>query len=511
MSSRRLIGALVALLACVAVPATVVGSSLPAEAAGSNTLTVTAGEYAYTLKGSPKAGNVQIDFVNGGVEYHMMAMVRLKSGVTAAQLKKAALSEDDKAFAKIAQGDGNVAPTARRPRSEPAHEHDHQAGRRALRDHVLHRRTVDGAPHVAHGMVKVFDVSSSKSSLTPPTDGVIDVTLTDTAAMTLPSTGLPATGWAKIINSGTTNRDFNVALLNGTTTVAQADAYFNAFFNSGTAPTGTPPAVLVGGVNGIPKGSDGVLRALDLAKGRYAYASSQQRPRHRSRTQVLDRVHGQVAAERPASSRRSSIRAVHPLISIGGRRSVATRARRARGTRRRPGCRAPTTRSAIPVSPPADTAGSIGMRGDERHADLARELLAATAPEQRVPGAVGGHELTHVLDHARDLHVGASRHVGDAHRDLLRGERRCGDHEHLRLRQHAGEAHLDVAGAGRHVDQQVVEVAPPHVGEELLERLGEDEAAPHERGAFVVDEEAHRHDVELAGSPSGPWPRCSGC
>ena len=56
MSSRRLIGALVALLACVAVPATVVGSSLPAEAAGSNTLTVTAGEYAYTLKGQPEGG-----------------------------------------------------------------------------------------------------------------------------------------------------------------------------------------------------------------------------------------------------------------------------------------------------------------------------------------------------------------------------------------------------------------------------------------------------------------------
>ena len=94
----------------VALPTTVVASSTAAEAAGSNTLTVTAGEYAYSLKGSPKAGNVQIDFVNGGVDYHMMAMVKLKSGVTAAQLKKATLSDDDAAFAKIAQGNGNVAP-----------------------------------------------------------------------------------------------------------------------------------------------------------------------------------------------------------------------------------------------------------------------------------------------------------------------------------------------------------------------------------------------------------------
>ena len=51
---------------------------------------------------------------------------------------------------------------------------------------------------------------------------------------------------------------------------------------------------------------------------------------------------------------------------------------------------------------------------------------------------------------------------------------------------------------GRHVDQQVVEVAPADVDEELLERLGEDQAAPHERGVLVVDEQAHRHDAQHA-------------
>ena len=59
-------------------------------------------------------------------------------------------------------------------------------------------------------------------------------------------------------------------------------------------------------------------------------------------------------------------------------------------------------------------------------------------------------------------------------RDLLRRERGRGDHEHLGLREHPREAHLDVAGAGRHVDEEVVHLAPPHVGEELLDRLGQD-------------------------------------
>ena len=48
---------------------------------------------------------------------------------------------------------------------------------------------------------------------------------------------------------------------------------------------------------------------------------------------------------------------------------------------------------------------------------------------------------------------------------------------HLGPRQHAGQAHLDVAGARRHVDEQVVEVvAPAHVLEELLDALVEHQA-----------------------------------
>jgi hypothetical protein len=56
-------------------------------------------------------------------------------------------------------------------------------------------------------------------------------------------------------------------------------------------------------------------------------------------------------------------------------------------------------------------------------------------------------------------------------------------------RQQPGQAHLHVTGAGRHVDEQVVELAPGHVGEELLDGLGEHEPAPHERGR-LLDEEA---------------------
>ena len=50
---------------------------------------------------------------------------------------------------------------------------------------------------------------------------------------------------------------------------------------------------------------------------------------------------------------------------------------------------------------------------------------------------------------------------------------------------------------GRHVDEEVVEVAPAHVAQELLDRLGEHEPAPHQ-GGLLFDEEAGRHDLQQA-------------
>ena len=50
----------------------------------------------------------------------------------------------------------------------------------------------DGQPHIAHGMVSVFDVKGSKSSFKPPQDGVADVTLSDTS-ITVPNSTAAST------------------------------------------------------------------------------------------------------------------------------------------------------------------------------------------------------------------------------------------------------------------------------------------------------------------------------
>ena len=71
-------------------------------AATSNKLTITAGEYTYKVSGSPKPGNVEIEFNNPGVEYHMMGIAQVKPKTTVKQVKTALLSDDESAGDEIA-------------------------------------------------------------------------------------------------------------------------------------------------------------------------------------------------------------------------------------------------------------------------------------------------------------------------------------------------------------------------------------------------------------------------
>ena len=70
--------------------------------------------------------------------------------------------------------------------------------------------------------------------------------------------------------------------------------------------------------------------------------------------------------------------------------------------------------------------------------------------------------------------------------------------EELGLGQQLGERHRDVAGPRRQVEQQVLELAPGDVLEELLDRLVQHRAAPDD-GRVLLDEEADRHHLDAAG------------
>jgi hypothetical protein len=261
-----------ALAALVVIPATLAVSTSPAGAAESNKLTITAGEYVYKVSGAPKPGNVEIEFKNPGVEYHMMGIAQVKPKTTVKQVKTALLSDDDSAGDEFLITDKIAGtPNFLGPDQSTTTIANLPAGRYALFCFIP---APDGKSHVEHGMVKVFDVKGSKSSFKPPTDGVADVSITD-AGITVPSSGLPAKSWVKVTNDTSVVRDMTLAeYLAPDVTFETADAYFDAFFSSGP-PEGDPPASINGGIAALAPGSSAYFE-LDLSNGRYALVSSNQ-------------------------------------------------------------------------------------------------------------------------------------------------------------------------------------------------------------------------------------------
>ena len=93
------------------------------------------------------------------------------------------------------------------------------------------------------------------------------------------------------------------------------------------------------------------------------------------------------------------------------------------------------------------------------------------------------HLACHVLDDAHHRHIqpveGGKAAGGIGQGDGLR----CADNDPARQRHRLGQAHLRIAGAGRQVHHQVVEVAPRHVGQQLLDApcAASDRATPAPR------------------------------
>jgi hypothetical protein len=264
----------VALVALV-VPATFAVSTSAAGAASSNTLTVKAGEYTYILSGKPKAGWVQFNFDNTGVEDHMMAVFKLKKGTKPAQLKQAIASSDDSAFNAIADtstGDPTLAgtPALLGPKQKTTTFTKVPAGTYGI---VCFVTAPDGSPHAAHGMYKIFTVKG-KSSTKPPTDGVADVSLSDTS-ITVPPGNAPKNLTVKVTNTGTKAHDFQLVKLADGKTIDEAKAYFDQLISTGKAPAGDAPGALVGGVEGVAPNGGVAYVEWTLPAGHYGYVSTE--------------------------------------------------------------------------------------------------------------------------------------------------------------------------------------------------------------------------------------------
>lgn len=247
----------------------------PGGAASANALNITAGEYVYQLKGAPKPGLVTMNFTNAGTEYHMLAIAAVKAGTTAKQLKAALLSDDQTAADALIDtsiGDGGFvggAPTLLGPKQKTTTTTALEPATYAMMCFLP--AASDGAPHIAHGMIKVLTIKGAKSTAKAPNTQAT-VTLNDDG-IDFPLTNPGKNLSLKISNAGTTPHSFTLFKINPGKTPAEVKSYFDAKFN-GENPAGDPPATIVGGMSAIAPGTSGYLQQT-LTTGHYGYVSTE--------------------------------------------------------------------------------------------------------------------------------------------------------------------------------------------------------------------------------------------
>ena len=107
---------------------------------------------------------------------------------------------------------------------------------------------------------------------------------------------------------------------------------------------------------------------------------------------------------------------------------------------------------------------------------------------------LAAHVDGHVLHDAQDRHANLLEHL-----DALLGVQqgyilRCSDNHRTGHWHPLGQRELNVPGAGWHVDDEVIQVFPVGLAQQLVQCLGGHRATP-DHGFVFVDQKADRHDL----------------
>ena len=128
---------------------------------------------------------------------------------------------------------------------------------------------------------------------------------------------------------------------------------------------------------------------------------------------------------------------------------------------------------------------------------LGKLFTAALLEQVDLLVAVGADKAAHVFHHAQDLAFGDLQevdglaHVGQG--DLLRG----GHRDALGVGDGFEDGHVFVTGSWRGVDEQEIQRAPGHVGEELADGSRLFGAAPQDGLVTILQEGIHGNDCQV--------------
>ena len=242
----------------------------PAGGAVTNSITITARDFAYVVDGKLRPGQAEVTFTNEGKEAHILAIFKLKSGKTLKDVKKALKSQNEDAFNKITSDPEGAYgyPFFLTPGGEATTVTElFTKGSYAMICFIADEK---GKPHFLSGMVQVLKIAGKPATPEPvESDGT--VVLSDTGIQ-VPPGPLPLTATVQVDNEGTTIHSYSIVKLNGDATLQDVYAFYNDTYQGGPLPADAPGEIL-SGVGDFPAGDSVYLSWKDLPPGRYAYVS----------------------------------------------------------------------------------------------------------------------------------------------------------------------------------------------------------------------------------------------
>jgi hypothetical protein len=238
----------------IAWTALIIGLAIAAcnPATGTNEVTFTTTEYAFSGPDQVPAGWTKVSLVNQGKEGHHIQIVKLDPGKTRDDLL-AALATDPESFPAWARPIGG--PNDPYPGASSSAYVNFEVGNYVV---LCVIPDAQGVPHLAHGMVKALTVTAAASASAEPR---ADVTV-DLADFAFTMSGSPTAG-DRIFRFNNKGQQVHEAFLVKLEAGKTAQDYLNA------SPDAPSPGKSFGGITGIAPGDHQSI-SVKLEAGNYA-------------------------------------------------------------------------------------------------------------------------------------------------------------------------------------------------------------------------------------------------
>ena len=212
--------------------------------------------YSFELPDEVPAGATRISLDNEGDEPHHAQLFRLAEGTTIEDLASALATGDPAAASEVGAFVGGTALVDPGEESHAEAIVELEPGQYAL---ICFVPGVDGSPHLAHGMLRPFEVVEGDGAPPPAPTPDAEISLVD-FAFAAPAKIAGDAVLAISNETGTEPHEMIVGRLHDDATIDEVQHALD----HGEA----PPATFVGGMQALPPGSGAHLQ-LDLEPGRY--------------------------------------------------------------------------------------------------------------------------------------------------------------------------------------------------------------------------------------------------